>query len=58
MSHFFKGLFLTLALLLCIALGWFVISGFFRESRSIEIIGGADGPTAILIADPNHHTHQ
>ena len=58
MNRFIKGLAVLLVLLICISLGWF-LSGFLREARSIGIIGGADGPTAILVTGPNHHhTHK
>ena len=54
MKRFAKGLIIVLVLLTCISLGWF-LNGLLRESRSIGIIGGADGPTAILVAGPGHH---
>lgn len=56
MKGFAKGLVIVLILLTCISLGWF-LNGFLRESRSIGIIGGADGPTAILVTGPDHHHH-
>jgi uncharacterized membrane protein len=28
------------------------------ESASVGVIGGADGPTAILVAGPDHHNHK
>lgn len=57
MNRFLKSLVIVLVLLICISLGWF-LNGFLKESRSIGIIGGADGPTAIFVADPNHHDHK
>ena len=54
MNRFMKGLVILLALLTCISLGWF-LNSFLRESQSIGIIGGADGPTAIFVAAPYHH---
>ena len=54
MSRFMKGLVIILILITCITLGWF-LNGSLRESRSIGIIGGPDGPTAILVAGPDHH---
>ena len=52
-----KGLIIALVLVLCISMGWF-LKGFLNESRSIGIIGGADGPTAIFVAGPNHSNHK
>ena len=57
MNRFRKGLVIVLVLLTCISLGWF-LNGFLKESRSIGIIGGADGPTAILVTGPGHHDNQ
>ena len=54
MKRSVKGLVIVLVLLACISFGW-LFSGFLNESRSIGIIGGADGPTAILVAGPDHH---
>ena len=51
-----KGAVIALALLLCVSLGFFLHS-VLNESRSVGIIGGADGPTAILVTGPDHHYH-
>ena len=55
MKRFFPALLLFLALLLCIRLVW---AGILNESRSIGVIGGADGPVAIFVAGPDHHNHK
>ncbi len=54
MKRLIKGLVIVLVLLACISLGS-ILSGLFNEHTSIGIIGGADGPTAILVASPDHH---
>ena len=54
MNRLIKGLIIVLILMSCISLGWF-LNGFLKESRSIGIIGGSDGPTAIFVAAPYHH---
>ena len=57
MNRFLKGLLIAFALFLCLSLGWF-LSGLLNESRSVGIIGGSDGPTAIFVAGPDHHNHK
>ena len=57
MKRFFKGLILALLTVLCISFIW-LLNSIFNESRSIGIIGGADGPTAILVAGPHHSNYK
>ena len=57
MKRFVKGLILTLLVVLCISFVLF-LNGILNESRSIGIIGGADGPTAILVTGPDHPNHK
>ena len=57
MKRFIKGLIFALLVVLCISFVWF-LNSIFNESRSIGIIGGADGPTAIFVAGPHHSNHK